>query len=29
MNDPRKSRAEWETLIAPRRHAGGGRARKD
>jgi seryl-tRNA synthetase len=29
MNDPRKPRAEWQTLIAPQRHAGGGRARKD
>ncbi len=29
MNDPSKPRAEWETVIAPQRHAGGGRARKD
>jgi len=29
MNDPGKPSAEWETLIAPQKHTGSGKARKD
>jgi seryl-tRNA synthetase len=29
MNDPSKPRAEWDTVIAPQKHAGSGKGRKD